>query len=178
MLTHSISSPSSSRSPIGWQGQHTELHILNLNTCTFLFEMYSNTFQHVPTDGRNDLIPYQFSPILHLSYIIKGFKQAQDNNSFRSHNSSNISGMRLASASWAAVSNVMVVLRVSNSREVGISFQSQSVRYGNDLQRCEFLNRDRCSIDLIKWEALGAFKTSELRREMGVPTEHANASYP
>jgi hypothetical protein len=66
--------------------------------------------------------------------------------------------MRLASTSRAAVSNLMVVERVSNSREVGISFQGQSVRYGDDLQRCEFLNRDRSSIDLIKWEALGGFQ--------------------
>ncbi len=85
--------------------------------------------------------------------------------------------MRLASTSRAAVSNLMVVERVSNSREVGISFQSQSVRYGDDLQRCEFLNRDRSSIDLIKWEALGGLKISKLGRETSLPTGHANASY-
>jgi hypothetical protein len=57
----------------------------------------------------------------------------------------------LASSSRAAVSNVMVVLRLSNSREVSFGFQSQSVRHSDDLQRCELLNRNRSPINLIKW---------------------------
>ena len=100
----------------------------------------------------------------------------------RSHGSSNISDLRLASTSRAAVSNVMVVLRLSNRREVSIGFQSQNVRHSDDLQRREFLNRDRRSINLIKMggEVLGSFFFQDRRARLGkmsVPTGHANASY-
>jgi hypothetical protein len=103
----------------------------------------------LPSSKHKKTTQYQISylPILHCKRF-----QTQDNNSFRSHCSSNISDQRLARTSWAAVSNLMVVLRVSNSREVSIGFLSQSVRHSDDLQRCEFLNRDRSSVNLIKWE--------------------------
>jgi hypothetical protein len=107
------------------------------NTCTSLSETHETA-------------RYQ-KFLTYLSYIVNGFRH-RTTIPFDHIVLQNISDQRLARTSRAAVSNVVVVLRVSESREVSLGFLSQSVRHSNDLQRCDFLNRDRSSINLIKWE--------------------------
>ena len=71
-----------------------------------------------------------------LSYIVNGFRHsttiAFDHIVLQPFQKSD---QRSARASRAAVSNVMVVLRLSNSREASIRIQSQSVRHGDNFQR-------------------------------------------
>lgn len=105
-----------------------------------LFESFSRLLTNA--DGTKPLGNHQ---IPRLSYIEA---QGHVNHSFRSYRSPNISGLLGAGTSLAAVSNVVVILRISSNREDSAGLVSQSVRHGDDLQRREFVQRDRSSIDL------------------------------
>ena len=102
---------------------------------------------YILTEGTNNLATTESldSTILHR---INFGTHGHINHSFRSYRSPNISGLRGAGTSLAAVSNMVVILRIPSNREGSTGLVRQSVRHGSDLQRREFVKRDNTSIGL------------------------------
>lgn len=115
--------------PFNWYYSGKQLTCIHSRSSTYKRTIYrTSSSQSYMVKGQHVYLPLRNArnnavsnllPILHYIRV-----RAQDNNLSRSHHSSNISDLRLASTSWAAVSDLMVVLLVSNSREVSIRFQS------------------------------------------------------
>ena len=59
-----------------------------------------------------------------------------------------LSGLRLASTTRAAMSDVVMVGRISGNREESALRMSQNIRHDGDLQRREFRRLDRIPIGL------------------------------
>ncbi len=94
-----------------------------VNVYTFILESPSRS----STCGQTN---FKFSAS--LLYIVKVQHVYLPLRNPRTNAAPNILDLRLASSSRPAVSNMMMVLRLSNSREVSIGFQGQSVRHSDD----------------------------------------------
>jgi len=115
---------------------------------THVYIASSEAFRdYILTDGTNNLATTESldSTILHR---INVDAHGHINHSFRSYRSPNISGLRGAGTSLAAVSNMVVILRISSNREGSTGLVRQSVRHGGDLQRRELVKCDSTSIGL------------------------------